>query len=80
MNVHGDMGDERGIKETSELFPAISMMNHARNPNCGFLLPVKEDTPVVAVIGTLRDVKKGDELLMKYHDDDTVARKWGISC
>ena len=78
-NTHGKR-EEGGLLGTSQLLPAISMMNHASKPNCSFV-PTKIDKYAneVVVVVTTRSIQEGEELTMKYHSDEVVARKWGIS-
>lgn len=77
-NIHGE---SVALIRKSQLYPAISMMNHASNPNCTFV-PAKANKKhahQVAIVVTNRSVAKGEELTMKYHSDEVVTRKWGIS-
>eukprot|EP00977_Amphora_coffeiformis_P003426 scaffold638_cov168-Amphora_coffeaeformis.AAC.8 len=79
-NTHGK-NDGGSLTRTSELFPAISMINHASSPNCSFV-PTKTNKKhahQVVIIVTMRSIAEGEELTMKYHTDEVVARKWGIS-
>lgn len=73
-NTHGKSWKGDG-SSTTELYPALSMMNHASQPNCAFG-PCTEEMLVIVL--TCQKVKAGDELFMKYHNEDVVARHWGI--
>ena len=72
MNIHG-FGS--GNKDRSELFPALSMLNHSRNSNCDF---VNTRNKSVAIVAAIRPIKKHEELCIRYLDnEDEVTRHWG---
>ena len=80
INTHGTRGKDKYITGSTELLPGISMMNHASEPNCHFLDAKRVDsTHSAMVVITSRPVKKGEELSMRYHSDEVVAKKWGIT-
>mmetsp|Transcript_17294 Transcript_17294/g.32758 ORF Transcript_17294/g.32758 Transcript_17294/m.32758 type:complete len:166 (-) Transcript_17294:29-526(-) len=58
----------------SELYPAASMFNHSKTPNCEYTKFGKN--PYQCIV-TKEAVKKGDELTVRYHiDDEVVKRCW----
>lgn len=59
----------------SELFPTVSMMNHASNPNCTFQ---KLSLNFLCMVIAYKPIQAGEELTMKYHSDEVVEEKWGI--
>lgn len=64
---------------TTSLFPAISMVNHSRSPNC-VLLPMRYKGNVVAMAVAARQrLLPHEELTLVYLDDpEAVKKKWGI--
>ena len=77
LNIHGL---EDTANDASELFPAISMMNHARNANSAFVpfTGTSSAVPSVAVVAAARNVKMGEEVCIRYLEDEAeVARHWG---
>lgn len=80
-NVHGRHDNKRDVTsdDTSDLYPAISMMNHMKNANATFLPLQGKHRQDVAVVVSTRPVKKGEEICMQYLPDKaTVKAKWGI--
>ena len=79
VNAHGfnrDGTPEGSLKpgKTTELFPALSMFNHAKNPNCRWTGSNDRCTVLL-----LDDVQEGEELTVSYHPDDDKARAaWGF--
>jgi hypothetical protein len=62
------------------LLPAISLLNHAKNNNCGqFHTRDRNAKAVSTVLWLRRDVKAGEELTENYsRDKDALRTKWGI--
>mmetsp|Transcript_16946 Transcript_16946/g.59232 ORF Transcript_16946/g.59232 Transcript_16946/m.59232 type:complete len:854 (+) Transcript_16946:85-2646(+) len=65
---------------STDLYPAISLMNHARVPTC-VLFPFAKDGSVLAMaVVAGRMMPSGTELTVSYLDDpDAVKKKWGIT-
>ena len=62
-----------GIVST-RLVPATSLFNHSKHPSCSW-----NWNGGCSVIFALKDVKKGEELTIRYHaDDEAIQRHWGI--
>ena len=78
-NQHGSNGlKSREMEDSSELYPSISMMNHSFDPSCAFLA-VNKDLDGIAIVVTAKEIKKGEELTILYHNDKAVMKsKWGI--
>lgn len=76
-NIHGHSltdGDEKTC--SSQLYPAVSMMNHSSDPNCSF---VKNALQGLAIVTTTRCVAAGEEVCMLYHENTKhLKTKWGI--
>jgi SET domain len=68
-NMHGSGQDKR--RDTSDLYPAISMTNHKKHVNANFVPLAQKD---VAVVATTRHVKKGEELCMQYLPDEPKVK------
>jgi SET domain len=80
-NVHGQHGNKRDMTgdDTSNLYPAISMMNHMKNANATFLPLQGKHRQDAAVVVSSRLIKKGEEICMQYlQDEAAVKAKWGI--
>mmetsp|Transcript_59804 Transcript_59804/g.159184 ORF Transcript_59804/g.159184 Transcript_59804/m.159184 type:complete len:165 (+) Transcript_59804:1201-1695(+) len=65
---------------STELYPAVSMINHASTPNC-IPLPIRVGGKVVAMaVVAQQRVLAGEELTLSYLDDAAVVQwKWGIT-
>jgi hypothetical protein len=93
MNSFGDLNEEELLKAISKkgfskkvspeaiytkgnlIYVATSMFNHSFNPNCRI---IEHSGSSIAVV-TCREVKKGDEMCIRYHHDpEVLIRKWGI--
>jgi SET domain len=75
-NVHG--GEKEKRRNESNLYPAIAMMNHTKHANAEFVPLQGKSTKDVAVVATVRLVKKGEELCMQYLPDEAkVKANWG---
>lgn len=79
LNSHGIsmVGDhnEESSEDTSELYPTVSMMNHASKPNCAF---APHSLSKLCIVITCESIRAGDELFMKYQTDSVVESQWGI--
>eukprot|EP00553_Chaetoceros_curvisetus_P007548 CAMPEP_0204625422 /NCGR_PEP_ID=MMETSP0717-20131115/11193_1 /ASSEMBLY_ACC=CAM_ASM_000666 /TAXON_ID=230516 /ORGANISM="Chaetoceros curvisetus" /LENGTH=169 /DNA_ID=CAMNT_0051641125 /DNA_START=1 /DNA_END=510 /DNA_ORIENTATION=+ len=58
---------------STSLHSAISMFNHAHNPNC---VVVKLEN--YATVKTTREITKGEALTISYGTASVVKKKWGI--
>lgn len=59
---------------SNALYPAVSMMNHHKQPNtaCG-------PPNFCLLVCAARDIKRGEELFVNYGADDAVLeKKWGV--
>jgi len=60
------------------LFPAISLLNHAKTPTCVLLPLIRGGQQVALMVASARSVPAGEELTVSYLDDeDAVESKWG---
>jgi SET domain len=75
VNVHGSSGLAAGC---TCLLPTVAMINHSRTPNTSFLERGNK-TESVAMVVASRSIKAGEEVFMKYQDDEVVLEKWGIT-
>jgi tetratricopeptide (TPR) repeat protein len=76
VNCHGFDPDPK-VTETTQLLPAISMMNHSKKANATFLSLGKKAAST-AVIVSSRPIRMGEEVCMRYLEDEAqVAEKWG---
>lgn len=75
INCHGTSLSAENINCQTELYPTISMINHASDPNCVFNSGSLE---FLCFIVTCKSIKAGEELTMKYQSDEVVKQKWGI--
>jgi hypothetical protein len=57
MNTHGASGGKDVWLDDSRLFALVSTMNHSSQSNCAFN----------------RRIRKGEELCMKYHENEKIA-------
>jgi SET domain len=79
INIHG-VGDAKIGAGSSSLIPMVAMLNHAGNPNATFITTLSTKKETVAIVVASRNIEKGEEIFMQYHDDLTVlSQKWGIS-
>lgn len=76
-NSHGNSsGELRWTEAYTRLYPAISMFNHSKHPNCTFLGTGKKN---VLILVTKKHVKKGEELTVSYTLDEAKAKShWGV--
>ncbi|CAK0835643.1 unnamed protein product [Prorocentrum cordatum] len=64
---------------STNLYPAISMLNHAAKSNCCMLPHVQKGKAVAAVLVAVAPIRESEELTITYdYDEDTVERHWGI--
>ena len=75
INCHGISLSVDDVKCQTELYPTVSMMNHASEPNCA---SHKGTAEFLFFVITRKSIKAGEELTMKYQTDEVVKRKWGI--
>jgi SET domain len=79
INIHG-VGDAKIGAGSSSLIPMVAMLNHAASPNATFITTLSTKTESVAIVVASRNIAKGEEIFMQYHDDLTaLSQKWGIS-
>eukprot|EP00927_Polykrikos_kofoidii_P065183 TRINITY_DN60971_c0_g1_i1.p1 TRINITY_DN60971_c0_g1~~TRINITY_DN60971_c0_g1_i1.p1 ORF type:complete len:531 (+),score=64.86 TRINITY_DN60971_c0_g1_i1:242-1834(+) len=66
-------------EDTVELYPAISLINHANEPNC-LLLPLAREEQIRAMVVIARfALPAATELTISYSSDPVeLKRKWGI--
>ena len=75
LNCHGEREAGRG---SSELYPAVSTLNHSSRPTCRQLRLATGRYPLMALVADL-PIPKGYELTVLYHPDARVVeQKWGI--
>jgi tetratricopeptide (TPR) repeat protein len=76
VNCHGADADPK-VTETTQLLPAISMINHSKKPNATFMSLGKK-AGSAAVVMSSKAIRKGEEVCMRYLEDEAqVAEKWG---
>lgn len=81
-NSHGGVTSAEWNKvrgSRTSLFPAISLFNHAHDPDCT-LVRINEDSGVLTIAVTaLRPIPEGAELTVSYTDDKHALKThWGI--
>lgn len=75
-----------GSTSSTTLYPAISLINHAAQPNCtqvgrnppGSNMGRKLGYPRLLAVGALHSLRKGQEITIQYMPDEAaVQKKWG---
>ena len=69
INCHGT--HETLENDKTQLYPTVSMMNHASKPNCTLM---ETNLKILSVVRTCKHVKSGEELTMKYNSDEVVEK------
>jgi len=70
-NCFGSIGNGFGM---TKLYPAISMFNHSKDPNCIFYHHPKSKGNVQILV-TTKDVRAMEELTICYHPDENYAKE-----
>ncbi|CAJ1375283.1 unnamed protein product [Effrenium voratum] len=79
INSHGSRTVE-GAKY-SGVFPSACLFNHSSDANCGFVsveLADGSSLPEVLAVMTMRAVKEGEELCVRYSEIMPLENTWGI--